>query len=373
MRLLQGMLVAHYEGNGISNALEVFGIPESEHDSFFKWLKTTDNKMFQLLKHTKGFVKLGNRKTLSTLAEHYKAIDSSTQIGWNTVPMQSNSIVLWVGPHRVQHAKRKHDQNSYRSVLYLNLQDRPPQEELPESLHSERFTNHTQGKQVNSSLEHALCSLYQQQQKPYGWNKDTIPERYHKWFASSNSLPVVHPTSKQKTNLYMDHLRQKGFVVIPNVLAEHDAQELHRVITECARTLLFRVPRVGMCSTLQQDVLSWSLHRFASQLNSRPLKKARYFKRNTPDVFCGYDKSDTDSRKMCNLQGVQGITLSSQMIDIYSHPFFAYCLIQIYPVLKTIFNNKTFYFGKERCSLRSYGSAPLETHIDEPISKLTHF
>jgi len=374
MRFLQGMLVAHYRGNGKSNALEVFRIPESEHNSFFKWLKVFDTKMFHNMKTTYGFVKLGNRKVLTQLSTEYLKVNPLTTIGWHTVPMQSNSIVLWVGPHRVHHAKSKKDIDNYRSVLYLNIQNTPPQDELPETSTEECFRNHTQGKQINHSLELVLKHFCEQQNKMYGWNKQTIPKQYHSLFSSSadkTENKIKTQNTHTATTQYMQQLRDNGFVVIPNVLPDEDALQLHHTITECARTILFRVPRKGMCSELQKKVLQWSSHTFASQLNEPILKKARYFKNNTPDVFCGYDKNDAESRKMCNLQGVQGITLSSQMIDIYSHPFFAQCLIQIHPILQQALGTTAFYFGKERCSLRSYGSAPLEAHIDESISKIS--
>ena len=182
MRLLQGMLVAHYQGTGKSNALEVFCIPETEHDSFFKWLKEYDATMFRKMKHTSGFVPLGNRKTLTTLTTQYRLSHTQTNVGWKTVPMQPNSVVFWVGPHRVRHARGKTDTDSYRSVLYLNIQDTPLCDELPSTPYDECFANHTQGKQVNRSLETALKDYMAKYGQLYGWNKQTIPSAFHNLF-----------------------------------------------------------------------------------------------------------------------------------------------------------------------------------------------
>jgi hypothetical protein len=125
-----------------------------------------------------------------------------------------------------------------------------------------------------------------------------------------------------------------------------------------------------MCPELRTIVLGWSADEFAQHLNEPVMKKAKYFKRGTVDLYCGYELSEDESRRMCNLQGVSGVTLSSQMVDAYSVPHFAYCLAQLHRHLKRSLGVSQLYFGKERCSLRSYMSAPLETHIDEPVSRV---
>ena len=65
-RLVQGMLVAKYKGNGKANgkanALEVFRIPESEHSIFFPWLEHTHPITYCMFKSV-GFVSLGSKKT----------------------------------------------------------------------------------------------------------------------------------------------------------------------------------------------------------------------------------------------------------------------------------------------------------------------
>lgn len=385
MRLLQGMLVAHYQGTGKSNALEVFCIPETEHDSFFKWLKEYDATMFRKMKHTSGFVPLGNRKTLTTLTTQYRLSHTQTNVGWKTVPMQPNSVVFWVGPHRVRHARGKTDTDSYRSVLYLNIQDTPLCDELPSTPYDECFANHTQGKQVNRSLETALKDYMAKYGQLYGWNKQTIPSAFHNLFEAPfgetnhtkrdqqhEDTPIADPCTEHP---HLMHLRENGYVVIPNALPACTALQLHTVITECVRTVLFRIPRKGMSVDVQTGVLEWSTETFAKRLNTIELNKARYFKRHSTELFCAYTKDEKDetaddSRKRIPLQGVQGITLSSQMLDIYSHPFFAQCLIQIHPLVQRALGTRTFYFGKERCSIRSHGSASLETHIDTPVHKI---
>ena len=129
-RLVQGMYVSHYCGKGKSNALEVFSLPRSEHVMFFTWLSFTHNEVYHSITTSDGFTALGTRNKLDAIAQEYKVnVNPDSNVGWKTVPMVSNSVVLWTGPHRVTHSKYKGDKGSYRTVLYLHLQKQPPCEE----------------------------------------------------------------------------------------------------------------------------------------------------------------------------------------------------------------------------------------------------
>lgn len=104
-------------------------------------------------------------------------------------------------------------------------------------------------------------------------------------------------------------------------------------------------------------------------VNHPLLKDARYFKRNDTALYCGMGSPEEQATRMKCLQGVQGLTLSSQMLDVYSHPYFAKVLVVLHPVLKEVLQCPLLYFHKERCSLRSVGSTELPPHIDEPIGR----
>lgn len=362
------MFVAKYKGppDGKPNALEVFNIPCSEHDSFMNWLATTNPPMHTKLL-TRGFVKLGNRKTLNTLAQDYRKNNPDSRVGWCKVAMQSNSVVLWRGAHRVTGAKRKKDEGSYRTVLYLRLMAEPPLKELPESAKDEMLCAEHQGKNVNKSIEKALCAYYLQNGYEYGWNKVTIPQEHHHKFALTPESPQDVETTQETSNSVLRELAENSFAVLTDVVASDMASTLHEIIVETVRTVLFRVPRTGMSTSVQEQALQCSSRKLAKRINAPPLKKARYFKTNSNDLYCGYDVPEEESRRMKNLQGVQGLTLSSQMVDVYSVPYFAKVLCAMHSKLKKALGTPVLYFDKERCSLRSYGSAPLEAHIDEPV------
>ena len=366
-RVIQAMFVAKYKGppDGKPNALEVFNIPDSEHDLFMNWLATANTPMHTKLL-TRGFVKLGNRKALDALAQAYRMENTDSRVGWCQVPMQSNSVVLWRGVHRVTGAKRKADEGCYRTVLYLRLTTDPTLEVLPESVEHEAFGAEHQGKSVNKSIEKALCAYHLQNDDTYGWNKETIPQEHHNKFALTPESPQ-EATTPATANSMLHELKENGFAVLVDVVTPEMASVLHETIVETVRTVLFRVPRTGMSANVREQALQCSSQKLAKRINAPPLKKARYFKTNSNDLYCGYDVPEEESRRMKNLQGVQGLTLSSQMVDVYAVPHFAEVLCAMHSKLKKALSTPVLYFDKERCSLRSYGSAPLEAHIDEPV------
>ena len=367
-RVIQAIFVAKYKGppDGKPNALEVFNIPDSEHDSFMDWVRTTNPPMHTKLL-TRGFVKLGNRKELEVIAHAYRMENTDSRVGWCQVPMQSNSVVLWRGVHRVTGAKRKKDKGCYRTVLYLRLTTDPPLEELPESVKYEVLGAEQQGKVINNSIETALCAHYLQNDDTYGWNKVTIPQEQHNKFAITPETPQDVATTQETSNSVLRELAENGFAVLVDVVAPEMASALHYTIVETVRTVLFRVPRAGMSANVRKQALQCSSRQLAKQINTPLLKKARYFKTNSNDLYCGYDVPEEESQRMKNLQGVQGMTLSSQMVDVYAVPHFAEVLCAMHSKLKEALGTPVLYFGKERCSLRSFGSAPLEAHIDEPV------
>ena len=369
-RFVQGMVIGKYKGpdDKKANALEVFNIPDTEHDEFLAWLSTAYKALHNTL-HRSGFVSVGTRSTLQKVADAYKQHQPTTRIGWVTVPMESNTVVLWRGIHRVTKATRKKDEGCYRTCLYLCLSTQTSVVELPDSVDEENVESFQQGKSPNRSIEPAVRDYSTANGQPFGWNKQTIPTEDHSKFSlnPTNPQPVDDPATFSDHSV-VEALKENGFVVLPNALPDGMADTLHHTIVELVRTMMFRIPRVGMDDTLRQNVLTkMSTRRFAKKVNHELLKEARYFKRNDTAMYCGDGSRYDRAKRMKCLQGVQGLTLSSQMVDVYSHPYFATVLATLHPTLKKALEAPLLYYSKERCSLRSFGSAELAPHIDEPI------
>ena len=221
---------------------------------------------------------------------------------------------------------------------------------------------------VNTSIEKALSAHCLD--KGYGWNKEMIPQAYHNMFAVTSESPqeATKDTTTNPVRLRVLHeLKENGFSVLNDIVEPDMASALNETIVEIVRTVLFRASRVGMSASVREQALQCSSQELARKINAEPLKRARYFKRNIQDLYCEYDVSEEQSRRMKNLQGVQGLTLSSQMVDVYAHPHFAEVLAAMHLKLKMALGMPLLYFDKERCSLRGPGSAPLEAHHDEPI------
>lgn len=354
--ICQAILVSKYEGNGISHALETFRIPLKERDDFKLWLKNNNSEFLQLLQSS-GFVSLGTKGKLTKIANAYKKKNPKSNIGWLTVQMKSNSIIFFKGIHRVQNGKGKKDRDSFRSVMYMNLLRSPCTKHLPKSWDTEDTTWMQNGKSFNHAIEIAYKNYYAKKNLDYGWNKTTISDEHEHMFAGSPNLKPA------KINSTLQELDDMGYVVFESVLDSKMADKLHYEIVDIIRTVLFKIERRGMNKEIQRLALQLSDDEFAKQINEPKFKKARYFEHNTKNMYCGYDMSDA---KMKNLQGVQGYTLTSQMVDIQSHPLFAKVLIQLHPLLEEKLGYPV-YFGKERCSLRSFGAANLDSHIDKPV------
>lgn len=355
-RFLQALIVFKYKGNGKAHALQIFRIPLEERNDFKLWLEKHNTEFLQLLQ-TSGFISLGTKGKLTKIEKAYKKDKPGSKIGWLTVPMKSNSIILWKGIHRVQNGKGKKDKDSFRSVMYMNLLRSPCIEHLPKSWETEDKTWMQNGKSFNHAIEIAYQNYYAKKNLNYGWNKTTISDKYEHMFAGSPNLKPA------KMNLTLQELDDMGYVMFENVLDSKMADKLHYKIVDIIRTVLFKIERQGMNEDVRKTALQLSNDEFTKQINEPKFKKARYFKRNTTNMYCGFDIPDA---KMKNLQGVQGYTLKSQMIDIQSHPLFAKVLIQLHPLLEDKLGYPV-YFGKERCSLRSFGAANLDSHIDEPV------
>lgn len=387
-RIVQGMLVAQFHGHSDANTLQVFNIPDDDMDEFLDWLDIEHDETADLLRHADGYTPLGSRQKLAQIAAEYKAAGHpDTTIGWSTVPMKSNTIVLWRGPHCVTKADPKRHVSNFRSALYLQLQTRAPHKRLPVSQHDETF----------APMEPDACATHIDLDRaaaerlhplPYGWNERTIPPNVQHMFSKrpGGSWAPRTPAGPARKRKCTEHnapddslpgkctpelraLRTKGYVVLENVLPDTTADALHRTIADCVRGMLFDVPRRGMCPALQHEVLGWSLDEFVSRVNEPRLKKARYYKSDSLDLFCGYDADVSKARRMTNLQSVHGFRLNTQMIDVYAHPFFAHCLASVHERLRRALSVRRLYFGKERCSLRSCGSRELAPHVDEPIRK----
>lgn len=158
-RVVQAMLIGKYNGaqdDKSPNSLEIFTIPDDEHTEFDPWLNVNNSDLYQKL-HQSGFTSLGTRKALAKVAEAYKKTHNPrSRVGWRTVPMFSNSVVLWRGIHRVTNAKRTKDKGCYRTCLYISISEEPPVVELPKTATNENFESSQQGKSPNRSIELAV-------------------------------------------------------------------------------------------------------------------------------------------------------------------------------------------------------------------------
>jgi hypothetical protein len=391
-RIVQGMIVANYTGQKGANTLHVFNIPDTEHDTFMGWLDLEHDKLADDLRHADGFTPLGTRSQLSKVAAQYRREQNNrTEVGWRVVPMRSNSIVLWRGPHCVLGATANSDRGGYRTALYLNLLASPPQKLLPRSPCEEHFSSSSPPpageSQEPTAIDDAVAKWLDP--IPYGWNAMTIPANHQHMFAAraQHHLPAHQPLPPQSSpqrgiwvnkrpSKELKHLNEHGYVVIENALPDNRAEVLNSVILGCCRGVLMDIPRKGMCARLQKEVARWSHEEFATRVNEPKLKKARYFKHNSTDLFCGYNNTISDqthahhTSHMKNLQSAAGFRLNTQMIDVHAHPYFADCLASVHSRLQDVLGIPRLYFGKERCSLRSHGSRELPPHVDEPIRRL---
>ena len=226
---------------------------------------------------------------------------------------------------------------------------------------NENFESFQQGKSPNRSIELAVRDYYLKSEgERYVWNQETIPSTEQNKFSlhPEDPQPVLDISTISQEQSVVHELKQNGFAVLHNVLPPEIAETLHETIVELARTALFRIPRIGMDEDLRHNVLTnMSVKKFAKNINHDTLKNARYFIRNQTGLYCGTGTPEEREKRMRNLQGVQGLTLSSQMLDVYSHPYFATVLATLHASLKNALKCKVLYFSKERCSLHSYGSA----------------
>ena len=346
-RLVQAMVVAEHTATKKANSLEVFCVPPSERDAFHAFLKKEDEDLAALMK-SGGFTKLGSRRRLDKAAKAF----GNKDVGWRLVPMRSNTVVFFCGPHMVHHGKKS---TGFRTVQYLQILPSPLYEELPEDWDAEKDAAQIagySGKSLNTAVESAFSDFYS---GDYGWNKKTIPEEHWKVFAGPKN------TSSQDS-AFITRLHNKGFIVLHNALPRQLVIKLSYTIKNIVRTVLFKLDRKGLTPEILHYVGGLSDNKLAKRLNEPRLKRARYFKTNTIDCYRGYE----DKRELTCLQGVQGITLSSQMVDITAHPVFAEVCIALAPKLNRLFRRQV-YFGKERCSLRSSGALGLGPHIDDPF------
>ena len=298
-RFVQGMIVAKYESKGHKgrikpHSLEVFRIPEAEKESFQTWLRETKTEP-DLLKNLSrtGFTKFGSKTRLTRVAQAYRQTHRASRIEWVTVPMVSNSLVLWTGIHRVHGCKK---QSAVRSVLYVKLQRKPF--DLPNSW-VPTDGNAFKGKAFNCAMENAYGRYVNSQGGAFGWSKQTI--------RGAPGFKVQSSDTKDWNPVYLRKLRRNGFVVIKNLVHPNTAKVLHYKICEILRTALFRVPRKGMNAEVRKRALDMSLDRFALKINEPAFKRARYCKHKSMDLWTGYDdKTDAGSSRMRMLQGVPG-------------------------------------------------------------------
>lgn len=355
-RFVQAMIIARYDYRGSKvrikpHSLEVFRIPEREKASFRTWLKENEPDLLKDLIRT-GFTKVGSKSRLARIAQAYRRTHRASRIEWVTVPMVSNSLILWTGIHRVHGCPTR---SAVRSVLYVKLQREPM--DLPNAW-VPTDSNALKGKAFNHAMENAYGKYVNSQGGAFGWSKQTI-----------RGVPgfKIQPSDTKDWNpVYLRKLQRNGFIVIKNLVNPNTAKLLHYRICTILRTVLFRVRRKGMNKEIRNQALDMSLDKFAIKINEPAFKRARYCKHKSMDLWTGYDnETDAGSRRMRMLQGVPGYTKSSQMIDVRQDPTFAVVLTEAHAKIEAIVG--TCFFGLERCSLRGPLAGELPPHTDDSI------
>jgi hypothetical protein len=243
--------------------------------------------------------------------------------------------------------------------LYLNLRLSPPAPALPDAASESYRDSNVGGKAVNAALEPAYADYVKRHRgQLHGWNTTTIPREHRSCFVGTRSVP--EPTA------FIRRLRDQGMLTLDSAVSDGTLAAVHAAIVDVARTAYFEMPRRGMSAAIRQDVMQKSDEAFALVLNAPRLKKSRYCGMNSTDLYCAYDAAN-DRRMKC-LMGVQGLTLSSQMLDVFSHPTFARALVEAHPRLKAFCGMEHIYYGRERCSLRAPGATELPPHTDDPFN-----
>lgn len=354
-RFVQAMLVTGKSGDETAHRLDVFRVPSAERQTFFAWVQKKHPGLMCRFQ-SKGFTKIGTHGYLRRVADEFRRLYPETNVGWVVCPMKPGSVVFWTGPHRVTAARARKHCTAVRTVLYLQLLLEPSAVALPDVTSERYLDSSVGGKAVNRALEPAYARYVQQHRnQAHGWNNVTIPTEHHHCFVGN--------VRQDKPMAFLQRLRDHGMLTLDEAVSDHTAATLHATIVDIARTVYFDMPRRGMSADIRREALTLDDMSFGQQINATRFKRARYCRRNSTDLYCGYETAD--SQRMRCLMGVQGLTLSSQMLDVFAHPVFARTLIEAHPRLKQFIGLKHLYLGKERCSLRGPGAAELPPHTDD--------
>ena len=361
--ILQAMLVARHEDDG--GVLEVFSVPRAVQPHFYDWLGEHEPNMYKLLSST-GFQMLGSKSKLSKIAEEYHIFCRSQiteeietgcglkrdrkndnylyqNVGWEKVPLKTNSVVMWVGPHMVNKCTHK---NGKRSVQYLSLLSEPPLYSLPDSVYDEKLGPSTwQGK--IPSLHHELHYIQQDDLHDYGHNKSTVIPEDRRFFCGTPG----DETTPFLTDV-QDHINQHGWVVIEEVLPTSDIVKVEQNILDSLRRYLF-VDRPNGDKDKLMRYFSLSNDELYERLYSE-INDERYFQSKSRNIHFGK-----------NRQGVDGVTKQSGMYNLYgmNTSFLPAVGRKIESAL-----GRRVYFGKERGCIRGYMSDILPPHIDSPCT-----
>lgn len=405
-RDVQGFIVARYAGDNTRarrrppNTLCVFAIPRSERNAFATWLaKDLDEasleamsparrklegatgakrQLFERLCAPPGFTRHASRAVLQRIAEAYRTdVNPSTRVGWREVPMVTGSVVLFRGVHMV--TGDEGDEACARTVLYLNLRMGTDRTALPKDLDTEIATEGLSDPTQNNAqpeVEVALARHRQARGLAYGFNAASlaaagVPSGL---FVRDDTTPPDREPAAEPTPA-MHRLQEEGYVVLPGLLDEAQATNLHRGIVGVTREVTCVIPREGQSAEARAYGQGLSDEALVQQLYTDPRwetmrryghgSTAQYAHDDTPDMTDAERARQAKRRKVA--QGVKGITKQSGMVPSYKLLAYALALAAVHAELREALGWRALFYGSERCSVRGPGSAPLPPHQDETV------
>ena len=272
------------------------------------------------------------------------------------VPMKQGQVVLWLKglPHGVTGSKA-----GYRTVAYMHVTPEADITDLPDAAAVDARTSRIQGKMVNLAIDGVLA----RKEAQWGRNKETIEPCHWNKFARcpANPQPPAHIPMGAPLTPTMRSLVRQGYAVVD--VDPHVCRMMHDHIVHITRTVLFDTDRPGVDAALCIEASQLSDEAFLEDLFAREPKHVstsmqdmRYFKRNAWDVYTG--------GKM--RQGVQGLTNTSGMLDVFESPVLANGMAAFHETLRQALMWERLYFpsSSERVCIRGKGSLGLGWHTD---------
>lgn len=375
------MVVTGYDPGAVSRGtpnatLFVLACPQTELFSFLDHVLQKDDPEYSLYDAlcASGFTSsirgppLSKDATSEARAAHRKCTNfkrrleaavatyNHPDVHMDYVPMKQGQVVIWLKglPHGVTGSKSGH-----RTVAYMHMSREADTTELPDVASIDAHASRVQGKSVNLAIDGVLA----RKEKRWGWSKETVePQHWNKFAACPNNpQPPADVQLDTPLTSTVQALAKKGYAVID--VDPHICQRMHSHIVHVTRTALFAEDRPGVDVALCNEVAQLSDDAFLEDLFARVPKHVttsmadmRYFKRNQWDVYTG--------GKM--RQGVQGLTNTSGMLDVFGSPVLANGMAALHETLRRAVMWKRLYFpsSSERVCVRGPGSLGLGWHTD---------